>query len=168
MIFISNLQGRRGGILSGGPGCLIFGILAAVAIWFVLKGLYALLYWAAPVLFVLALVIQWRAVADTGKDFLSLFQRNPLAGLLLAGLCVLAFPLLAMYLFLRALGYNKAEELKQQFGQGAWERPGVGEDFVEFEEIESRPKGNPVSRDEPMELPLEPEKEPPLNPPSRS
>ena len=161
MIFISNQFGRRTGFLGGGPGCLIFGILAVVAIWFIFKGLYALLYWAAPGLFVLALIIKWKAVAETGRDFVTFFQRNPLGALLLGAVCVVAFPLLALYLFLKALGYDRVQEIKRQFGtQDPLGRQQPPEDeFVEFEELESQPKGSKVVQDEPVELPIVPEKE---------
>ena len=146
-------------MIGGGPGCLIFGILALVALWFVLKGLYALLYWAAPVLFVAALIVNWRAVAATGRDFWELLQRNPLGGLLLGALCVVAFPLLALYLLLRAVGYNKMQEFKQRFGQ----EPGAAQpegEFADYEELESQPKRGSRADDEPVEIPLLPDPEP--------
>ena len=164
MIFVSNQFGRRSGAIGGGPGCLIFGILALVALWFVLKGLYALLYWAAPVLFVAALIVNWRAVAATGRDFLALMGRNPLGGLILGAFCVLAFPLLALYLLLRAVGHNKMEEMKQRFGQAAGQPEG---EFAEYEELESQPKGGSRAvHEEPMEIPLVPDPEP-VPPPAK-
>ncbi|MEQ1743891.1 MAG: hypothetical protein ABMA02_00570 [Saprospiraceae bacterium] len=143
--------GRSG----GGWGCLILGILALVAAYYILKGLFYLLYWTSPVLFVLALVINWRAVADTGRDFLGLLQRNPLGGLLMGALAVIGFPVLALFLFLRALGYRQME----RFGQAMHQHNQVPEDeFVEFEEIESRPKH--TSSDIETEQYLEPEEAP--------
>lgn len=143
----------------GGTGCLVFGILGLVAAYFILKGLFTLLSWAAPVLFVLALIVNWRSVADTGKEFLALLERNPLAGLLTAALCVVGFPVLALYLFIKALGYNKLNNFKQQFGG---ERPNAPvDDFVEFEELESRPKPMPRTEtivEEPLEPPVIPDK----------
>jgi len=143
---------------NGGWGCLIIGILLLVAMYYVLKGLFVVLWWAAPALFVLALIINWRAVADTGKDFLGLLERNPLAGLLVGALAVVGFPVLSLYLFLRALGYNRV----QQFNRATRSAPPAPEDeFVEFEELESRPKNAPPATEEPIELPIEPEKEQP-------
>ncbi|MFN0014324.1 MAG: hypothetical protein ACKVU2_07215 [Saprospiraceae bacterium] len=153
MVYVK--YGRSG----GGWGCLILGILALVATFYILKGLFYLLYWASPVLFVLALIINWRAVADTGRDFLGLLQRNPVGGLLVGALAVIGFPVLALYLFLRALGYKQMEK----FSQTMRERTQVPEDeFVEFEEIESRPKHAPPDTEtelyiEPAEPPSEPD-----------
>jgi len=161
MIFVSNQFGRRSSAIGGGPGCLILGILGLVALWFILKGLYALLYWTAPVLFVLALAVNWRAVADTGREFWGLLQRNPLGGLILGAFCVLAFPLLALYLFLRALGYNKMQEIRRQFGQdAAGQQPDA--EFAEYEELESQPKNGTqkAADEEPIDILVAPDPEP--------
>lgn len=167
MIFVSNQFGRRSSAIGGGPGCLILGILALVALWFILKGLYTLLYWTAPVLFVLALVVNWRAVAETGREFWGLLQRNPLGGLILGAFCVLAFPLLALYLFLRALSYNKMQEIKRQFGQATSTQESPSE-FAEYEELDSQPKGGfPRSAQEPLDIPLAPDPEPMQTPPAK-
>ncbi|MBK9338975.1 MAG: DUF1206 domain-containing protein [Lewinellaceae bacterium] len=141
----------------GGWGCLILGILGLVAGYYILKGLFYVLYVASPVLFVLALAINWRAVADTGRDFLSLLQRNPLGGLVLGALAVVGFPVLALYLFVRALGYTRME----QFSRTMRERHEAPEaEFVEFEELESRPNKDtpPVVEDVEIEPLPEPDK----------
>jgi hypothetical protein len=149
----------------GGLGCLIMGILALVATYYIVSGIFYLLYKVSPFLLALALIINWRAVADTGKDFLALFQRNPLMAILVGGLAVVAFPLLSLYLFLKALGYNKAEEMRRQFNGGSpfggqFQPPKPNEEeFVEFEELESTPKAAPKI---PAEPPPAPEK--PANP----
>lgn len=138
----------------GGIGCLIFGIIGMVAAFFILKGLFKLLYWAAPVLFVLALVINWRAVVDTLKNWLKTMESNPLGGLLAAALAVLLFPVFALYLFLKSLGYNKIQQMQREFGS---QQPPADE-FTEFEEIESKPKGGTRPEDT-WEPPVLPEKE---------
>lgn len=152
----------RGG---GGFGCLLFGILFLVAAYYILKGMFILLWWAAPALFVLSLIINWRAVADTGKDFLRLLERNPLGGLLLGALAVVGFPVLALYLFVRAIGYNKP----QPFGSATGNAGQLAEDeFVEFEELESRQKGEPApAPEEPFDLEAPPAPEPPAEAPPK-
>ncbi len=153
MVFVSNNRG-------GGWGCLILGILSLVAAYYILKGFFIVLWWAAPALFVLALIINWRAVAETGKDFLRLLERNPLGGLLLGALAVVGFPVLSLYLFTRALGYNRIEK----FGQRVQEnRQMPEEEFVEFEELESRPKYTAPASEEPVDEPIEPVE--PMEPP---
>lgn len=138
-----------------GIGCFIFSILGLVALWFILKGLYKVLYWAAPALIVLALIVNWRAVVSTFKNWFRTMETNPIGGLLSAALAVLLFPFFSLYLFVKALGYNKIEQMRREFGQ----QQEAEEEFAEFEEIESTPKGGaqPAAPMEPLELP---EKEP--------
>ncbi len=139
----------------GGIGCLIFGVIGMVAAYFILKGLFKLLYWASPVLFVLALIINWRAVVDTLKNWLKMMETNPIGGLLTAALAVLLFPVFALYLFVKALGYSKIEQMQREFGTN---RPS-SDDFVEFEELESTPKGG-THTDAPLKPLVLPDKEP--------
>jgi hypothetical protein len=129
----------------GGQGCLVFCILGLVALFYILRGLYFLLWWAAPVLFALALILNWRLVAETGKSFIRLLQRRPLSGILLALISIFAFPLLALYLFLAAVGGRRMAQATGGFGapfdaggRRAQQQP--EDDFVDFEEIESTPK----------------------------
>lgn len=159
MVFYSSGNGRFATRFSGsgGLGCLIFGILGLVAAYYILKGLFFLLYWAAPALFVLALIINWRAVTDTFRDWFKGLETNPLGGLLTAAIAVLAFPVFALYLFVKSLGYRKLEQLRRQ--SGAFGKAEEAE-FAEFEELESRPKGE-ASEAEPVEPPELPEKEQP-------
>jgi hypothetical protein len=140
----------RGG---GGLGCLLLGILGLIAAYYILKWFFIALYVAiAPVLFVVALLLNWRAVVDTVRDLLSTLGRNPLYFLL----AVLGYPLVAIYMFLRALGYKRME----QFGQTMREQHQTPEDeFIEFEELESRPKNTTtVVEDIEVEPLPEPEK----------
>jgi hypothetical protein len=161
MFYFSSGRGYRTARFNGGGGigCLIFGIIGMVAAFFILKGLFKLLYWASPVLFVLALVINWRAVVDTLKNWLKMMENNPIGGLLTAAIAVLLFPVFMLYLFLKALGYNKLEQMLREYEVPA-------DDFTEFEELESTPK-----RQEKTEAPKEtlvlPEKEPERTKPNK-
>ncbi|MBU6340504.1 MAG: hypothetical protein KGS48_03325 [Bacteroidetes bacterium] len=156
MYVYSNINGRRGGL-----GCLVFGVLFILAGYYILRGLFYLLYWAAPFLLVLALLVNWRAVADTGKDFLRLLERNPVAGLFMGFLAVIGFPFFSLFLLVKALGYNKLAAMKQEGGfQSAPE-----DEFTAFEELESTPKSQPDTPMEPVQLPEKKQPEPPpVNP----
>jgi hypothetical protein len=153
MFVYTNLNNNRPGC----SGCLIFGIIGFVFVYYILKGFSSLiawatplLSWAAPILFVLALIISWRAVADVGKRFLRLLETNPILGLLAGALGVVGFPILSLYLFLKAIGYNKATAYSASQPAGPAE-----DDFVPFEELESHPKKAPS---DPMAKPDIPEK----------
>ena len=146
MYVYSNFNNRPG----GGVGCLVFGILGMVAAYYILKGLFALMFWAAPVLFLLAILINWKSVADTGRNYLRLLESNPVGGLLLGALSVVGFPVLALYLFLKAVGANSTRPAGTPFGNPP-QNPEPEDQFVDFEELESRQKNKP---------PVVPDKEP--------
>ncbi len=167
MIFVSTNQfgGQRGGgVPGGGFGCLLLTILGFVGVYFVLKGLYNLLYLLAPVLLILALIVNWRVFPHTLKNWLKTLETNPVTGLVYAALAVLLFPFFSLYILLKAFGMKKLEEMGQQMsGQQGYNTQNE-EEFVEFEEIETTPKGD-LKKDEPIAPPELPEKE---TPPAKS
>ncbi|MFN7326692.1 MAG: hypothetical protein ACK5SQ_08925 [Chitinophagales bacterium] len=146
MIFVSS--NRPGGGLIGNLGCLIFAGLFLVGLFYVLQGLYKLLMYLAPGLFILTLIINWRVIAQAGQQFIQLFTRRPLLGLLVAALSVVLFPVLTLYWLLAALATKRLERMRQTFGGpsgspfGSFQSPppqSPKEEFVDFEEIESKP-----------------------------
>ena len=137
MIFTSS---RRANPL----GCLIGSVLGLVLVYYLLRGLWTLLYWAAPILVVLAVIINWLAVADTGKSYLNFLRTNPLGGILVLIVSVFAFPLLSLYLFLKAIGNRQLETMESTFGQARGTQKREPEpEFTDFEELESRLKNPP-------------------------
>jgi len=143
----------------GGLGCLIFLVLLIVGGYYILQGLYYLLLWAAPALLVLALIINWRVFPDTIKSWLKTLESNPLSALLYLAFAVLVFPFFSLYIFLKAIGYRKMEQLRRQFGEA--EKPREEPGYVEFEELESKPKRSFDEEAKIPELPAEPEKQQP-------
>ncbi len=139
MIYSYSSQGNQfGRVPGGGLGCLLGLTLILVLLYYAVKGLYFILWWAAPALLVLALIINWRVFPDTIKNWLSTLEARPLSGIVSALFAVFAFPFFALYLFLKALGYRKMEQMKQAMNQG---QTVDDEEFVDFEEIETRPIG---------------------------
>lgn len=126
-----------GRIPGGGLGCLLGLALLTFGAYYALTGLYYVLYWAAPALVVLTLIVNWRVIPDTLKSWFKTLETNPLSGLVMAAFAVLGFPFFTLWLFLKALGYRKLEKMKQQYGQAAPPK----DEFVDFEEIESTPLG---------------------------
>lgn len=140
----------------GGLGCLIATVLVVVGGYYLLQGLYYLLLWAAPALLVLALIINWRVYPDTIKSWVKGLETNPVGGIVTLALVVLAFPFFSLYMLLKALGYRKMEQFRQQFSGAESRKEEDG--FVEFEELESTPKSMPEQEVDPE--PLEPQPEP--------
>lgn len=143
MIYQYNFGGRNvNQFPGGGLGCLLFAVLLIVGGYYLLQGLYYLLLWAAPALLVLAAVINWRVFPDTIKSWLESMKSNPVSGLISLALAILVFPFFSLYIFLKALGYRKMEQLRKEFGaQEGYTHP--EEEYVDFEEIESKPKSTP-------------------------
>ncbi len=160
MIYKYSYSGRNlNQFPGGGTGCLIFAVLILVGGYYILQGLYYLLLWAAPALLVLALIINWRVFPDTIKSWVKTLETSPLSALLSLALVVLVFPFFSLYIFLKAIGYQKMAQLRRQFGET--ENPREAEGFVEFEELESTPKQTFEKETEIPELPAEPEKQQP-------
>ena len=139
MVYKFSSQGTSlGRVPGGGLGCLLMLALLIFAGYYALKGLYYVLWWAAPALIVLTLIINWRVIPDTLKNWFKSLETNPLSGLISAAFAVLAFPFFSLWLFLKALGYRKLASMEREYG--AAEPP--KEEFIDFEEIESTPLGN--------------------------
>ncbi len=144
----------RQGVPGGGLGCLLGAIFIFFILFFALKGLYLILWWASPALVVLTLIVNWRVVPDTLTSWFKSLQTSPLSALVSAAFAVLAFPFFALWLFLKSLGYRQIQQMKREFSNT---QP-PPEDFVDFEEIESKPK---AQKSEPTSLvvPESPKKE---------
>lgn len=163
MIYVNSSRSSSGGF--GGIGCLIFGALFLVGMFYVLKGLYTFIWWAAPAFFVLALIINWKVVANTGKWIFRLFQNQPFTALIVTALSIYLFPLLTFFWFLSAIGTKRITRMQEEFGKqwggpfGSFQNPSEPEtEYTEFEELESRPKGKPTIADDADVWPPEPEK----------
>ena len=160
MIFVgsSNFNSNGGRVPGGGLGCLLLAIFGFAAVYFVLKGLYILLYWLSPILLVLAAIVNWRVFPQTVKNWLKGLQTNPVVALIYLGFSVLLFPFFSLYMLLKAVGLKQLERMgAQAFGQqGSNSRE--QEEFAEFEEIESIPKTD-LKPKEPVVPPELPEKD---------
>lgn len=152
MIKSTSFQYRR--LPGGGIGCLILFILILAAAFYLIKGLYHLLWWAAPALIVLSVIINWRVIPDTISKWLDELEARPLSALLTAALVVIAFPFFSLWLFLKALGFKHLQRIRK--AQQAQERQ--EQEFTDFEEITSTPMGEQPEK-EPFDPPDTPEKE---------
>jgi hypothetical protein len=106
-----------------------FMVLLFVGLFFIAKGVFTVLAWVAPVLIILALLINYRTVLNYLKFMLGLLQRNPVGGIIGILLSFFGFPILAGVLFGKSILDRKVKKLKD-----AYQAEKDGE-FVEFEEI---------------------------------
>ena len=107
----------------------IFLVMTFVGLFFLAKGLFTVLTWAAPVLIVGALIINYRTIINYFRFMLSLLQRNPLTGIIAIILSVIGFPILSGVLFGKAILDRKVKKLVQ-----AHQEREQGE-LVDYEEV---------------------------------
>lgn len=95
-----------GRVPGGGLGCLIFAILLLAAGYYILKGLYFLLWWAAPALLVLALIVNWRVFPRTITSWLDTLETRPVHAVVQAAFAVIAFPFFYALAFSQGIRYT--------------------------------------------------------------
>ncbi len=120
-------------------------VLVFVALYFVAKSVFTILSWVAPVLLLLAAIFDYRTILDYGKWVLNLLRKDILMGIGAVVLTVVGFPVIAGFLFAKALFRKKVGELEKNM-----KTESEGQ-FVDYEEVDSKPY-------EPLELPpIEPQ-----------
>ena len=124
----------------------IFGVLLLIAflvgLFFVLKGVFWVLSWIAPVLLIAAFIIDKSVVINYVKWLGKTLKENPLLGIAAILFTILGYMVVFPYLFAKALFKKKIKDVQQQY-----EKQQQGE-LVDFEEVESKP-----NRQERLELP---------------
>ncbi|HMQ08068.1 MAG TPA: hypothetical protein PKC30_12260 [Saprospiraceae bacterium] len=121
---------RLGGSKSplGSFGSVIILILLFVFLYFIAKGIFTLLSYVAPVLIILALILDHTVAIDFVKFKLKLFRNNTLVGILAVLLTIVGFPVVAGFLFFRAIIRRNLKKT------GAY-REAPKEIYAEYEEI---------------------------------
>lgn len=146
---------------------LIFvGIL--LAMYFLIGGVFKLLYLIAPVLLIATLIINYRIVADYAIGVFETFRTDILWGVVKVAFTVLCYPLVIGWLFAKSLIYRKVDKMKQNFeaqmnaaNPNLGAKPASSTDFADFEELSSEMlNNNPTKKEEPIiiELPKPKEK----------
>jgi hypothetical protein len=126
----------------------IMGFIVAVAffilLFFMMKGIFNILAWAAPFLIIAAVLINYRTVVNFGKWIYRLIIGNPVMGIVAVILSVFGFPVVAGFLFGKSLLDRKVKlMLEEQNPQ---------DEFIDYEEISNDPlKLKQLERREPLE-----------------
>ena len=129
---MANQQKQRG---SSNPlGNLTFiamAIGALILLFFLARIAFNIVYWIAPFLFLATLVIDYKVVVDYGKWVLGLFKMNPLYGLGASVVTFFVYPVVAFFLFGKALVKKKIGSMKEQLDKK------VNGEYAEYEEVET-------------------------------
>lgn len=119
---------------------LVFGVL-----FFVARGIFWLLSWAAPVLILLTLLMDYRVVTDYFKTLWKTLNENILLGIIFLLITVVGYPFVSGYLFFKALARRSSKK-------NAWQQQPAKDVYTDFEEV--------TEDDDFLELPkMEPHKQ---------
>lgn len=116
---------------------LIVMIAVLIGLFYIARGIFTILAWAAPVLLIITLIIRHQVVISYGKMVWNLLRKNPLMGIIAVVLTIIGFPVVALALFGKALLDRKVVQLSDRAEKA------YRDEFTEYEEIE----------DESLELP---------------
>lgn len=115
------------------------GFILFILFW-IAKSIFKILSLVAPILFFAALIINYRVVIGYGKWIGSMLKTNPLVGVLSVILTIVGFPVVSMYLLLKAISSRDAKET-YSYKKGEYiEYEEVNEDFLDISEITEHKK----------------------------
>jgi predicted membrane protein len=121
-------------------GPLLILVLFFTIIYFITKGLFYIFSWLSPVLLLGALILNYRVVTEFIRWVLNMIVKQPLFGLVLLALIVLAYPFTAAYLFFKSLGQSFRPQQPKQTSERPSAFSGWQEktEDIEYEEVESK------------------------------
>ena len=114
----------------GSFGYIAMAVLALVAIFFIARFAFNLIYMVAPLILIATLIIDYKVVVDFGKWMLKLFKMNPLYGIGASILTFFIYPIVAFFLLGKALLKKKIKAVTQELDKK------VNGEFTEYEEVE--------------------------------
>lgn len=123
---------------------IAFGIIALIVLFYAAKLAFNIIYWIAPILLVATLFIDHKVFINYGKWILKLFKSNPLYGIGAGVLTAVAYPVVSIALFLKALLNKKIAQVTGQFQEKR------EAEYVEYEELpaDTPPKRQPTQKKE--------------------
>jgi len=133
----------------------VIGLLVIIGIVYLLfltvKGVWNILAFLAPILFIIAMVLRFKVVTDYGKMLWNTTKEEPVRGIAYTILSVLGFPLVSAFLFFKAFTLRKVEKMtKPKYDD--YEEVTEDEDFLELPEIEVTKQSKDSSSSEYEEL----------------
>ncbi|MEO1517310.1 MAG: hypothetical protein AAFV95_19950 [Bacteroidota bacterium] len=105
-------------------------VMVLVVLYFIARSIFTILSYLAPVLLIIALILNYRVVVNYGKWLFNLLKKNILMGLGAVALTVIGFPVIAGFLAVKAYLYRKVDQMQAQAEQ---KREG---EFVDYEEVD--------------------------------
>lgn len=109
---------------------LIMLVIVFMLIFFVARGVFRLLTWLAPFLFIATLILDYRVVLNYGKYLYRTLNRNAFWGIVMTFLTIIGFPLVIAFLFGKALLFKRVEKAEKDMEDD------VKGEYIPYEEVE--------------------------------
>jgi len=116
-------------------------IAAFYVIGFIASTVYTILSYIAIGLFIATAFINHNVILNYGKMLINMLRRNPIMGIVAIGATVFLYPIVALYLFGKAMLLRKVGNLKKEF-----QTRQEGQ-YAEYEEVEDIRPDEPVKPD---------------------
>jgi hypothetical protein len=124
---------RLGGIH---PLALLIGLVVVMAsIFWIAKSVFKLLSFIAPVILLAAIIVNYRVVLGYGRWLLDSLKRNPFFGIVAILFTFFAFPLVSIFLLIRALS-SKGVISKERRSFDKYEE--VDDDFMDLSDLKKQ------------------------------
>jgi hypothetical protein len=122
---------QSGSPVSNWVGIAIMAVVL-IGLFVVLRGIFNLLYFLAPVMLIATLIIDYKVVLRYIKQLGGLFTTNPIYGIGATALTFFFYPVIFLVLLFRAI---TGRRLKQFEGESIDRE----DDYVDYEELDSEP-----------------------------
>ena len=116
-------------VRSVNPFLLLLALLGVLffAFWFLKNIVFRILYAAAPVLLILALVMNYRVVLGYGKWLIDTLRSNLVVGLIATALTIVGYPFVSAFLAYRAYQLRGETFKRKKKGEG---------EYIKYTEVE--------------------------------
>jgi len=103
---------------------LVIAVFALIGLFWIARSIFRILIWAAPVLLILTLIINYRVVTRYLEQVWNLLKNHTIIGVGAVVLTILGFPIVVAYLFFKA--WMSRKYLTEE----------IGPKFTDYQEIE--------------------------------
>ncbi len=115
----------------GGIVGIVMLAVIIIGLFFVLRGIFNLLYFLAPIMLIATLIIDYKVVLDYIKQLGGLFKRNPLYGIGATAFTFFLYPIVFLVLLFRAFAGKRLARFTNNTGAEG--------EFTEYEEVDEEP-----------------------------
>jgi|GEM_PF-867897 len=115
---------------------VLFFILLMGGLYYLLKGLYTIMLFVAPVLAVVIAVIRYQVYVDYFQWLQRKYKRDFLAGITWTVFSIIGFPFLLFILLFRALTFQSLAKHKKEYFNRFDSRDSIETEFQEYEIID--------------------------------